>query len=287
VTGRPGGPALLDDGKMPAMSKPIDEGMLTGPVCALLPAGADALRTLLREAPHPASPGLAGAAIDLQALAAALDLAGLAGRLPAGIARSVPKRQLAFVAGRLCAEHALRLAGGAGAVGRGGAGEPLWPDGFLGSITHTDDLACAVAALGDGARNRRGVGIDSQALADEASVDAIVSVCCTARERALLNDGRPPRERFLAATVVFALKEAFYKAVHPSVGRFVEFDELEVSAIGIDAAGEGRATLRPALRELPPGHALTGRFVLEGDAVHALVEWPGDFSAGPPPRSAR
>jgi enterobactin synthetase component D len=272
---------------MPAMSEPIDAGMLTGPVCALLPSGADALRTLLREVPHPACPGLAGAAIELPALASALDLARLAGLLPAGIATSVPKRQLAFVAGRLCAEHALRLAGAAAAVGRGGAGEPLWPDGFLGSITHTDALACAVAARDDGGGRRHGVGIDSQVLADEASVDAIVSVCCTPRERAMLNDGRPPRERFLAATLVFALKEAFYKAVHPSVGRFVDFDELEVSDIGVDASGEGRATLRPALRELAPGHVLTGRFVREGDAVHALVEWPGDFSAAPARRSAR
>jgi enterobactin synthetase component D len=250
-----------------------DATPLTAPVCALLVSGAETLRTLLGEAPHPASPGVVGASISLPALAAALDVSRLAG-LPAGIATSVPKRQLAFVAGRLCAEHALRRAGTSGAVARGPAGEPLWPQGFLGSITHTDALACAVAAPRRGHEGRAGLGIDSQTLADEASLEAILSVCCTARERAMLRDGRPPRETGLAATVVFALKEAFYKAIHPTVGRFVDFEELDVSGIVLDAAGEGRATLRPALPELPPGLVLAGRFTRDEESVHALVEVP-------------
>src|SRR5262249_36047486 len=147
--------------------------------------------------------------------AAVLDVGRL--DLPRGIAASVPKRQLAYVAGRLCAEHALRRTGIASAVGRGGSGEPLWPEGFVGSITHTETQARARAARRDGTTGILGIGIDSQSLADEASVDAILSVCCTRSERVMLLDGRPPRERCLAATIVFALKEAFYKAVHPSV----------------------------------------------------------------------
>jgi enterobactin synthetase component D len=249
---------------------PLDAGMMTGPVCALLLSGADGLRMLLRESPHPASAGVAGAAIELRTLADVLDVARL--ELPSAIAASVPKRQLAYVAGRLCAEHALRRAGIASAVGRGESGEPLWPEGFVGSITHTDAMACAVAARRDGTAGIRRIGIDSQSLADEASVDAILSVCCTGGERAMLLDGRPPRERCLAATIVFALKEAFYKAVHPLVGRFVDFDELEVRAISAAIGGEGSATLCPSLPELPRGTALQARFTLDDEAVHALVE---------------
>jgi enterobactin synthetase component D len=233
--------------------------------------GAERLRTLVQSAPHPPCAGAVGIALQLPRLAEALDVAQLEG-LPPGIAASVPRRRLSFVAGRLCAEQALRRLGITEGVGRGAAGEPLWPAGMLGSITHTDVTACALVAACDpapGAERRIGLGIDSQTLVDEGGLAAVVSVCCTPRERGSLLDRFALRDRGLAATVVFALKEAFYKAVHPTVARFVDFDELEVRTLDLDA---GSATLAPALPELPAAALLEGRFTIVDDEVHALVE---------------
>src|SRR5579872_3373452 len=55
-------------------------------------------------------------------------------------------RRREFVAGRRSARRALRRAGGpAGAILRGGLGEPIWPDGFGGSIAHDGGVAVALA----------------------------------------------------------------------------------------------------------------------------------------------
>jgi len=233
--------------------------------------GADALRALLGPAPHPRCAGAVGVALALPRLAELLDVARVDG-LPADIAASVPKRRLSFIAGRLCAEHALRRLGLASAVGRGSQREPLWPAGVLGTITHTDATACAlVAPAGRAGRAdaRYGLGIDSQTIVDDAGLEAVLSVCCTPAERGPLLERFPAGEHGLAGTIVFALKEAFYKAVFPTVQRFVDFDELEVQAIDLAA---GVARLHPTVPELARREPFEGRFTIVDGEVHALVE---------------
>jgi enterobactin synthetase component D len=241
---------------------------MTAALAALDPLLASTLPRLFFPAPHPQSAGAAGVAIDLAGLGAIAGAGRVSALVPNDLARSVPRRQLSYLGGRLCAEEALRCLGLAGGVGRGDVGEPRWPAGVTGSITHTDRMACAVVARNES--GSRGLGIDSEQIDDEGGLQAVMSVCCTQRERAtLFAPGVAPRDDRLVATIVFALKEAFYKAIHPRVGRFVEFDELEVHAI--DAAA-GRAWLRPCLPELAPGASLEGRFTLHGRSVHALVD---------------
>ena len=241
---------------------------LTAALEALLPGFGAALPGLFRDAPHPPVDAACGVALDLAGLARHVSPERAASLVPPELARAIARRQMSFIAGRLCAEEALRRLGRRGPVGRGRAGEPLWPLNVVGSITHTDRLACALVAAA--AAGTRGVGIDSEQIDDDASLQAVLSVCCTPRERAtLFPGGRAPREDRLVATVVFALKEAFYKAIHPAVGRFVDFDELEVHAI--DAAA-GRASLRPCLPELPMNVSFTGRYDVQDGTVHAVVD---------------
>lgn len=49
--------------------------------------------------------------------------------------------------------------------------------------------------------------------------------------------------RCLVATLLFSLKESFYKAIHPTVNRFVDFDEVEV--VSWDAS-RSQVRFRPA-----------------------------------------
>jgi len=233
--------------------------------------GADALRALLGPAPHPRCAGAVGVALSLPRLAGMLDVARVDG-LPADIAASVPRRRLSFIGGRLCAEHALRRLGAGAAVGRGAQREPLWPAGVLGTITHTDATACALVAPAERAGRtdaRYGLGIDSQTIVDDAGLEAVLSVCCTPAERGPLLDRFPAAERGLAGTLVFALKEAFYKAVHPTVQRFVDFDELDVQSLDL---GTGLARLCPSVPELARREPFEGRFTIVDGEVHALVE---------------
>ena len=64
------------------------------------------------------------------------DQLGLA--LPVTLDKAVQKRKAEFLAGRYCARAALAQLDGSLAVniGIGANREPLWPPGFVGSITH-------------------------------------------------------------------------------------------------------------------------------------------------------
>ena len=57
-------------------------------------------------------------------------------------------RQWEFTAGRLCAVQAIRGLGGSETeIPVGERGEPIWPKGFVGSITHTQGYAAAAVAV--------------------------------------------------------------------------------------------------------------------------------------------
>jgi enterobactin synthetase component D len=240
---------------------------LTATLAARLPAFGAALPGLFHDAPHPPVAGACGVAIELADVARHVSPERAASLVPPELARAITRRQMSFIAGRLCAEEALRRLGRSGAVGRGPSGEPLWPGSVVGSITHTDRLACALAV--PRAAERQGVGIDSERIDDDGGLRAVLSVCCTARERATLFAAEPsPGPDRLVATLVFAMKEAFYKAIHAEVRRFVDFDELEVHRL--DPAS-GRAELRPCLPELPMDVSYAGRFNVVDHTVHAVV----------------
>lgn len=159
----------------------------------------------------------------MRALDTALQDVELKLALPVALRDAARRRQLSFIGGRLCAERAIALHGASDAVvGQGSAGEPLWPATLTGSITHTDISAHAVVLEGE---QCDGVGIDSEPVG--ATGDAILAVCCTAAERRTwFGSTADP----LRATLLFSAKEAFYKAIYPTVRRFVDFTEVEVVA---------------------------------------------------------
>ena len=67
---------------------------------------------------------------------------------PAHIQASVTKRQVEFFAGRLCARMILDAYGlERHVVATGKQREPLWPEGFVGSITHSGGYAAAIVCL--------------------------------------------------------------------------------------------------------------------------------------------
>ncbi len=139
---------------------------------------------------------------------AAVDDAG--GPLPAQLRGAAPRRQRGFLAGRRAAALAL---GAGGTVGIGADGLPDWPAGWIGSITHTDDIAAAVVAPAAAAAI---IGIDLErivapALADELA-DLIAPEGLTAAN---------PRD--VELTCAFSAKEALYKALFPRTRQFREF----------------------------------------------------------------
>lgn len=144
------------------------------------------------------------------------------------------RRRSELAGGRLALQRAIRTLGErAPAVLQGARGEPLLPEGLAASISHKQGLAVAIAA-----RATHGtLGIDLEDLAPERLGIA---------ERVLRPEeleavaALPTARRWKGVLLRFSLKEAFYKAVHPHLGRFVGFHEASVTP---DVDGTARIDL--------------------------------------------
>ncbi|WP_246674927.1 4'-phosphopantetheinyl transferase superfamily protein [Mesorhizobium sp. B4-1-3] len=136
----------------------------------------------------------------------------------ASIAAREPRSRAASGAGRQVAHELLRRLGCADpAVPRGRLGNPTWPTGIIGSIAHDDDLAVAVAARSGAMRS---VGVDIEpTLPLPRELEAIVA---TPQDR--VGD----LEAGTGGRVVFAVKEAVYKASFPLDGRVLGFEDIDV-----------------------------------------------------------
>lgn len=136
------------------------------------------------------------------------------------VARAVEKRQREFRAGRHVARRAIQHAGGPlVAIPRGPLGEPGFPPGFNGSITHTGRARTYAAAVVT--REPWFLGLDAECQ-EELSPDLTRRIA-TPDELALAQ--RTSREPGL---LVFAAKEAVYKCVFPMCRRVLGFEEVRL-----------------------------------------------------------
>lgn len=154
--------------------------------------------------------------------------------LPDSLANAVLKRQVEFAAGRFCARQALQKLGygGVATLPVGQHRAPVWPDGYLGSISHGDGQAMAVAA-----RNQewRALGIDIETLLSNEAAQPLVEHLMTAAELAIGVAAGITLERWLS--LVFSAKESLFKALYPFVGRYFDFLDAEVCELDEPQAG--------------------------------------------------
>jgi 4'-phosphopantetheinyl transferase EntD len=181
------------------------------------------------------------------------------------VSRAVEKRVREFAAGRCCARRALAEFGIDNFPVKVAADRrPLWPDGMVGSITHTTGFCAAVLA----SRQRlAGVGIDSEVIGDVH--DGILPRICVPAEAAWIAS-LPAAERPAAAALIFAAKEAFYKCQYPLAREKLGFRDARVEARWGAAGGEfhvnaTRAIVLAAYAPLP----LEGRFMIHDGLVTA------------------
>jgi 4'-phosphopantetheinyl transferase EntD len=169
------------------------------------------------------------------------------------------------LAGRQCAAMALARAGApSGEVGSNADGSPLWPVGFIGSITHARGFASAcVAPIGELA----GVGIDTEEVLDDAASAEIRNSVATRDELVRLQNAVLDQNSLL--TLLFSAKESVYKCVAPITKDFLEFHDVELGEVDF-AAGNFEARILKTLRA-PLPH-LRGRFQLDAGLVHTAVE---------------
>lgn len=196
------------------------------------------------------------------------------------LARAAPKRVREFAAGRACARRAMAELGIAPEALKVGQGrQPLWPSGFTGSITHTDDYCAAAVAP----RTIAGaLGIDTEIVGD-VKADLWPSICTRAEMDRL--EALPQRWRAIGATLIFSAKEAFYKSQYPLTGEFLGFHDVEVEGWhdpqdleSLDGGGMGESFVRPtrsiaferhAAAPFRARHRVIGRHLICGIATLA------------------
>jgi 4'-phosphopantetheinyl transferase EntD len=133
------------------------------------------------------------------------------------IANAVPKRRAEFGSARICARHALaELGTPAQALVPGADRAPIWPEGAVGSITHTLGYCGVVVAR---AERYASLGLDAER--DKELSPEMIRMICTPQERA----NTPAQD----AIVYFAAKEAFYKCQYPLTRQFLEFQDVELT----------------------------------------------------------
>jgi 4'-phosphopantetheinyl transferase EntD len=128
-----------------------------------------------------------------------------------------------FAGGRLCARWGLRELGVADrplVVGPGG--QPDWPEGICGSISHTEGLIVAVVGHTDRLGRRR-IGIDAERRGRVH--EGLYRHLFTEAEISLLAADPEPD---LLATMIFSAKEALYKAQYPLTSSWVGFGDVTV-----------------------------------------------------------
>lgn len=174
------------------------------------------------------------------------------------VAGAVEKRRREFSTARACARDALgKLGVPPREILSGPRGEPLWPEGVVGSITHCDGYrGCAVARGSDFAA----IGIDAEV--DAPLPNGLLGDIALPEERRALaalaqEDPTPSWDRLL-----FSIKESVYKAWFPLAGSWLGFEDANVS---VDRA---RGTFSAHL--LVPGPALQGHH-LDGFSGRWLV----------------
>ncbi len=167
-----------------------------------------------------------------------------------------------YTAGRVCSRLALSRFGVAATtpIVRGEDRAPIWPEGFVGSITHTDTWCAAAVGRKESLRS---VGIDLEPAIP--LKEALWRRVCTTGERerlrALPNSG-------LMGKILFSAKESVYKCQYPLTSQFLGFHAVEVEV----GDGEFRAVFRQAAGEFEPGDEMNGKYLVEGGLVASACE---------------
>lgn len=184
------------------------------------------------------------------------------GRLPTELKNAVRKRRTEYRAGRRCAAQALGDAGytGPGWIGMGADRLPCWPDGWTGSISHSDRRAIAVVARRSACRS---IGVDIERIGRCGDTPPTGSVG-TAAEWSLIDRPLP-----FAFTLLFSAKEALYKALYPLCRRFQDFGAARLTAV---TGTSLRLCLSHRWGEgLPAGRAFDVSTLSHDGHVHACV----------------
>jgi len=153
---------------------------------------------------------------------------------------------------------------------------PLWPAGFVGSITHSQDMAFAAVARTEQAQS---LGLDVERLMPPETALELASIVASPAEYARLLQA--PWDHPLLTTVLFSAKETIFKCLYPVIKRQFDFSDVVIESLDL-RGGTFTFSLSRAIAELhPPAARQPGRLAIIADVVHTglMLVPAGDFNA--------
>jgi enterobactin synthetase component D len=136
---------------------------------------------------------------------------------------------------------------------------PIWPDGVVGSITHTRNFAAAAVAW---AADIVAIGIDSEQIIDPSMVRDIADICMV--DETMLFRAAHGRSFCEFCTLVFSAKEAVFKCLFPLTRKFLEFADVRITSLDWNRNYFAWTTVSE--------HVGMGRLSLANGILHTSVE---------------
>lgn len=151
---------------------------------------------------------------------------------PNEIKKAVKIRQAEFLAGRFAAKNTLMRAGvrkeNTPSIMIGKHRQPIWPQDFIGSITHNKFKAICV--LGKKIDTKY-IGIDIENILSDHDVSDISYQIHNNKElKILLTQGISST---VATSLLFSAKESIFKALYPSVGHYFGFECARLASVDL------------------------------------------------------
>jgi 4'-phosphopantetheinyl transferase EntD len=183
------------------------------------------------------------------------------------LAGAVEKRRREFATGRMCARAALEQLGCPAVPILGGShGEPLWPKGVVGSITHCDGYRAAAVAS---STQVAVVGIDAEP--HWALPEGLLGRIARAEEQVALGRLGSEWPQVHWDKLLFSAKESVYKAWFPFSGRGLGSKDISIAFDPLARTFAVRLMLPRPVPDGPPRELCGGWRVCEGLVLTAVV----------------
>jgi enterobactin synthetase component D / holo-[acyl-carrier protein] synthase len=184
------------------------------------------------------------------------------------VRNAVPQRRAEFATARAHARQALGLLGLSPVpLVPGDRGQPCWPDGVIGSMTHCGGYrAVAVALAGDVAA----IGIDAEV--NDRLPDGVLQLVAGPAERKGLME-LPAEGLCRWDRLLFCAKESVYKAWYPITHEWLDFHDVTVR-ISVDGTFAAHLHKAGAVVDGRPVTQFLGRWIVIRSFVATAIAIP-------------
>jgi 4'-phosphopantetheinyl transferase EntD len=186
--------------------------------------------------------------------------------LPEKMTHAIKKRKAEFLASRIATQALFKDENIHITIPPAAGTSPQWPEGWTGSISHTNQ--CAVAII---TPSKAGlcIGVDTEYLHESILLETAAQFTDN-NERTLLT--RTLTHYPLGLLLTFSGKESLYKAIFPSINKMLDFDTASISQLNPDTHSFTLELTKTLAADMPAGRPFNGHYeLLENNHIITLV----------------